>query len=126
MFVLDPTLPVRLKIIETLTGWPESTLKDAILRGNLKGEKRLNCWCTTINAYREWLPKAGEGRRNVPGQQEDRGCSPSQEAEQEAVCGTVEIKQARSQKRVERKVRKPKRKRPTVIVHLCEELESSA
>lgn len=61
-------IPVRLSKIEELTGVPESTLRQAILAGELPGRKRAGAWHTSLEEYAEWIERGetqGEGRRDL-------------------------------------------------------------
>ena len=55
-------VPLRLAVIEGLTGVPESTLREACLDEKIEGVKLNGKWHCSLDAYKAWVSTEGQGR----------------------------------------------------------------
>lgn len=62
MFALAPPPEtwLRLSRVAEITGWPETTLKQAIQCGRLYGMKVRGLWHTSLSAYNAWIEEEAE------------------------------------------------------------------
>lgn len=56
-----PDVWLRLSAIETLTGEPQSTMREAIRAKMLKGRLKGSAYYTTLNHYNAWIESSHEG-----------------------------------------------------------------
>jgi len=112
-------LQVRLTRVAELTGVPESTLREAIYQGELRGAMKKNSWHTTLDNYNAWIEAPSQPRRNrrataerpLQSVHEERGSKDQRE------CGD----QNGSADRPEKKAKKPvaRRKIKPLVYELC-------
>ena len=114
-------VPVCLSKLSELTSWGESTLRDAALSGELKATKKGGKWCATLDAYCEWV-KAGSGRGKLGDASKRQGEADRPEG-RETAQGTGRKHQDRGKDRVGKAPRKAKRRKPTLVIDIRDELE---
>jgi hypothetical protein len=117
------TLPVRLEIIEALTGVPASTLREAVRRGIMNGRYAGKAIVATLDDYARYIEAQGK-RGRVLQDHAERDGSPGQDCERQADKRTVQADEAGSAAGVQHQVKKRKRRRrqPTIVYDISAEM----